>query len=84
MTEVRKLWKHCIHPDLGSAVMFVGFGRPGFGALPPVAEQQARLCVQVLRGAVPLPSPEEMRLQVPASCVSLVFSCLLCEGVPAV
>jgi dimethylaniline monooxygenase (N-oxide forming) len=36
------LYKHAIHPLTGSSLVFIGFVRPCFGAIPPLAEMQAR------------------------------------------
>eukprot|EP00286_Rhodomonas_abbreviata_P021688 CAMPEP_0181300638 /NCGR_PEP_ID=MMETSP1101-20121128/6997_1 /TAXON_ID=46948 /ORGANISM="Rhodomonas abbreviata, Strain Caron Lab Isolate" /LENGTH=655 /DNA_ID=CAMNT_0023405889 /DNA_START=17 /DNA_END=1980 /DNA_ORIENTATION=+ len=58
----RGLYKHALHPSLGSRLLFAGFVRPGFGAIPPLAEMQARWYVAMLDGKAqrPLPSREEM------------------------
>ncbi|CAF1583740.1 unnamed protein product, partial [Didymodactylos carnosus] len=36
------LYKHCVHPLTGVELFFIGFVRPCFGAIPPLAEMQAR------------------------------------------
>lgn len=62
MRDVRSsLFKRCIHPDLGTRVTFCGFARPGLGAIPPVAEMQARYIAGLLSGRLSLPSQAAMR-----------------------
>jgi dimethylaniline monooxygenase (N-oxide forming) len=36
------LYKHAIHPLTRDSLIFIGFVRPSFGAVPPLAEMQAR------------------------------------------
>jgi dimethylaniline monooxygenase (N-oxide forming) len=56
----RDLYKRVVHPDLGLRFGFVGFFRPGFGAVPPCSEMQARYLARLLVGKASLPSSEEM------------------------
>ncbi|KAK3277566.1 hypothetical protein CYMTET_14435 [Cymbomonas tetramitiformis] len=58
--DVRSLWKHSFHPDLGTDIMFSGFARPGFGALPPCSEMQARYISMLLSGERTLPPKDTM------------------------
>ncbi len=46
---------HTFHPDVGPTLAFIGFLRPSFGAIPPLAELQARWFAQVVSGTVALP-----------------------------
>jgi Flavin-binding monooxygenase-like len=55
------LYKHVIHPELGTAVVWGGYARPAFGAIPPLAEMQARWFALLCRGDLELPSPDKMR-----------------------
>lgn len=55
-----RLWKGVVHPELGDALMLVGFRRPHQINLVTVAEMQARLVGHVLTGRR-VPSPEQMR-----------------------
>lgn len=64
-SDVRSLFKHMYHPRLGADVVFAGFVRPAFGAVPPCAEMQARLHAAVLKGDVTLPKGDEM-----AACIA--------------
>ncbi|CAF1526126.1 unnamed protein product, partial [Didymodactylos carnosus] len=41
-TVAHNLYKHCIHPDIGDELIWIGFARPSLGAVPPVIELQAR------------------------------------------
>lgn len=52
---------HTFHPEIGPSLGFIGFVRPAFGAIPPLAELQARLFALIQSGRKTLPPPEEMR-----------------------
>lgn len=54
------LYKHCVHVLTGVELFFIGFVRPCFGAIPPLAEMQARWYAQLCSGNVKLPSRETM------------------------
>lgn len=56
----RRLFKSTFHPGLGARLAFGGFARPNVGAIPPLAEMQARLYALVVSGAVSLPPAEQM------------------------
>lgn len=47
-------------PSIGSSLAFIGFLRPAFGAIPPLAELQARWLAGVLGGETELPPEAEM------------------------
>lgn len=49
------LYKHAIHPLIGDSMIFIGFVRPGFGAVPPLAEMQARWFALLCSGKLQLP-----------------------------
>lgn len=51
-------------PSVGAGLAFVGLVRPSFGAIPPLAELQARWFALLLSGAVDLPPEDEMRASV--------------------
>jgi dimethylaniline monooxygenase (N-oxide forming) len=51
---------HTFHPGLGATLAFIGFLRPAFGAIPPLAELQARWFALLLSGRRALPSAEAM------------------------
>lgn len=54
------LYKHMIHPLLGSSLVFTGFVRPCFGAIPPLAEMQARWFALLCSNKAQLPADEVM------------------------
>lgn len=55
------LYKHCIHPDIGDEIFWVGFARPALGAIPPLMELQARWFALLLSNKLTLPSKSEMK-----------------------
>ena len=62
--DVRTLYKNCFDVKLGSTVCFVGFARPAIGAIPPIAEMQARWFAHLLSGHSTLPPAEVMREEI--------------------
>lgn len=54
------LYKHCVHPLIGDELFFIGFVRPCFGAIPPLAEMQARWYAQLCSRHVHLPDRKTM------------------------
>jgi len=52
---------HTFHTEIGSSLGFIGFVRPAFGAIPPLAELQARWFALIQSGRVALPSQAEMQ-----------------------
>jgi len=52
---------HTFHPETGASLGFIGFLRPAFGAIPPLAELQARWFALVQSGRSVLPPPAEMQ-----------------------
>ncbi|GHP05654.1 hypothetical protein PPROV_000440400 [Pycnococcus provasolii] len=61
--DVRLLFKHMYHPNLGSDIVLGGFARPAFGAIPPCAEMQARYHALVLAGKKELPADMDDRIR---------------------
>lgn len=59
-SNARDLYKHMIHPRLGLGLAWIGFVRPAVGAIPPLAELQARYYALLLAGERTLPSIDEM------------------------
>jgi dimethylaniline monooxygenase (N-oxide forming) len=49
------LYKHAIHPLTSDSLIFIGFVRPCFGAVPPLAEMQARWFALLCSGKCRLP-----------------------------
>ncbi len=56
----RTLHKNVFIPE-ESTLAFIGFARPNIGAMPPIAEMQARWFAGVLAGKLQLPSTEKMQ-----------------------
>lgn len=59
---------HTIVPDAGGSLGFIGFVRPSFGAIPPLAELQARWFALLLGGEVKLPAAGEMEASIDGLC----------------
>ncbi len=55
-SNARNLYKHMINPQLGLDIAWIGFVRPAVGAIPPLAELQARYYALLLAGERTLPS----------------------------
>jgi dimethylaniline monooxygenase (N-oxide forming) len=58
------LYQRILDPRLGNRIAFVGFARPAIGAMPPIAEMQARWVARVFSGDVALPDPHEMQKRI--------------------
>lgn len=54
------LYKHCVHPDLGDEVFWIGYARPALGAIPPLMELQARWFALLCSKKLKLPSKSDM------------------------
>lgn len=54
--NVRRLYKHMIHPALGTSLALIGFIRPDAGGVPACAELQARYWAQLCSGKATLPA----------------------------
>jgi dimethylaniline monooxygenase (N-oxide forming) len=61
VTNVRDMFKHSIHPDLGERVAFIGWARPAQGGVPVCSEMQARYFSLLCSGEKRLPPPEDLR-----------------------
>jgi dimethylaniline monooxygenase (N-oxide forming) len=55
---------HTFHPRVGADLAFVGFLRPAFGAIPPLAELQARWFALLQSGRLQLPPQERMQASI--------------------
>jgi dimethylaniline monooxygenase (N-oxide forming) len=58
------LYRRTFTPRFGDGLAFVGFARPAFGGMPPLAELQARWAALVISGDLALPPPERMEAQI--------------------
>lgn len=55
-----KLWHLMYSPEHRERLVFIGFARPAIGAIPPIAEIQARYAALVASGKRELPEPARM------------------------
>jgi dimethylaniline monooxygenase (N-oxide forming) len=62
--ELEALYKNCFHPETGATLCFIGLARPSVGAIPPIAEMQARWFAQLCSGTATLPAADAMRDEV--------------------
>jgi dimethylaniline monooxygenase (N-oxide forming) len=61
IAEVRQLYKHTFHPDLGERVAFIGWARPAQGGIPACSEMQSRYFALLCSGKRTLPEQGELR-----------------------
>ena len=59
-SNMRKLYKHMLHPTYGSSLAFIGFVRPESGNLPTCAELQARYFARLCSGKAQLPDQKTL------------------------
>lgn len=59
--DPRALYKRMLIPGGGLDIAWVGYVRPAFGSVPPIAEMQARYLALLISGELALPSEAEMR-----------------------
>ncbi|EDQ91383.1 uncharacterized protein MONBRDRAFT_913, partial [Monosiga brevicollis MX1] len=62
MPDVRHLYKHMIHPDIGPSLAWIGFVRPGTGGVPACAELCARYFALLASGERKLPDDWRQRI----------------------
>lgn len=55
-----RMFKKTFIPHIGSSLAFIGFARPSIGAIPPIAELQARYAALVMAEQRHLPPQREM------------------------
>ena len=58
--DPRQLYKHMIHPEVGTSLCWIGVARPGFGSQFPIMEMQARYYALLCSGEMALPDPDSM------------------------
>lgn len=58
------LYKHAVHPLMGDSLIFIGFVRPSFGAVPPLAEMQARWFALLCSGKCRIPDSVIMQQRI--------------------
>ena len=57
---------HLINPSLGPSFGFIGFVRPAYGAIPPLAELQARYFALLQSGKAKLPPDDQIERSIEA------------------
>ena len=62
--DCRNLYKNCFDPFIGSTLCILGVARPAIGAIPPIAEMQARWFAQILSGNRQLPALDVMQKEI--------------------
>lgn len=68
ISDVRQLYKHAFHTELGSQVAFFGWARPRQGGVPVVSELLARYFALLCSGERELPAKEEMKRVIAEDC----------------
>lgn len=58
--DLKRLYRGCLTTTYREGLAFIGFLRPALGAIPPMAEMQARWLAQVLSGNIALPRADVM------------------------
>lgn len=53
--DMRLLYKHMIHPEFGSGLVFIGWARPAEGGVPACSEMQSRYFALLCSGEKSLP-----------------------------
>jgi hypothetical protein len=61
IAEVRQLYKHVFHPDLGERVALIGWARPAQGGIPACSEMQSRYFALLCSGKRTFPEKHELR-----------------------
>lgn len=61
---LERLYRSCVDPAIGPSLAFVGFLRPPLGAIPPMAEMQARWLARLLSGSAVLPTRATMETEI--------------------
>jgi dimethylaniline monooxygenase (N-oxide forming) len=62
--ESWNLYRRTFAPEFGDQLAFIGFVRPNFGAMPALADLQARWAALVVSGDLSLPSRPQMEAQI--------------------
>lgn len=60
VNNIRSMYKHMIHPELGSDIVFIGFARPGVGGVPACSEMQSRYFALLCSDTVQLPGKHQL------------------------
>ena len=68
ISDVRQLYKHAFHIDLGRRIAFFGWGRPRQGGVPVLSELLARYFALLRSGERELPAKSEMKRVIAEDC----------------
>jgi dimethylaniline monooxygenase (N-oxide forming) len=60
-SDMRQLYKHMIHPDYGSGIVFIGWARPAVGGVPACSEMQSRYFALLCSGKKKLPKADKLK-----------------------
>jgi dimethylaniline monooxygenase (N-oxide forming) len=60
VVDMRALYKHMIHPQLGTGVVFIGWARPAAGGVPAASEMQSRYFALLCSGKRRLPETAQL------------------------
>ncbi|SQD78009.1 flavin-containing monooxygenase [Moritella yayanosii] len=61
LPDMRQLYKHMIHPDLGRDIVFIGWARPAVGGVPACSEMQSRYFALLCSGKKELPEMHKLK-----------------------
>jgi dimethylaniline monooxygenase (N-oxide forming) len=61
ISDVRKMYKHMIHPDLGTDIVLIGWARPGVGGVPACSEMQSRYVALLCSNKLQLPDNHQLQ-----------------------
>jgi dimethylaniline monooxygenase (N-oxide forming) len=68
ISDVRQLYKHAFHVDMGRRIVFFGWARPRQGGLPAISELLARYFALLCSGERELPPRSEMERVIAEDC----------------
>ena len=68
ISDIRQLYKHAFHIDLGRHVAFFGWARPRQGGVPALSELLARYFALLCSGERELPAKSEMKRVIAEDC----------------
>jgi dimethylaniline monooxygenase (N-oxide forming) len=60
-SDMRQLYKHMIHPELGHEIVFIGWARPAVGGIPACSEMQSRYFALLCSGKKILPEKKKLK-----------------------
>jgi dimethylaniline monooxygenase (N-oxide forming) len=60
INNIRQMYKHMVHPELGADIVFIGWARPGVGGVPACSEMQSRYFSLLCSNELQLPEKTEL------------------------